>query len=125
MRKVIPVLLFLVFFSCKNQEKTAPVATKDATSKTPEQLGKEIFEGKGNCIACHQPKQMVVGPSIEEIAKIYKDKNASIISFLKENSAPLVDPEKYEIMKTNLTITKAMSDEELNALEAYIYSNLK
>jgi cytochrome c len=28
-------------------------------------------------------------------------------------------------MKTNFTITKMMSDEELQAIEAYLYSNLK
>jgi formylmethanofuran dehydrogenase subunit A len=38
---------------------------------------------------------------------------------------PIVDPSQYEVMKTNFVVTKAMSDEELEAIEAYVYSNLK
>ncbi|MFT7165006.1 MAG: cytochrome c, partial [Flavobacterium sp.] len=34
-------------------------------------------------------------------------------------------PSQYEVMKTNFVVTKAMSDEELEAIEAYVYSNLK
>ena len=83
------------------------------------------FQKEGNCIACHQTEQTIIGPSLQEIAKIYKEKNASIVSFLKEESEPIVDPSKYEIMKTNFAITKTMSDAELKAIEAYIYSHLK
>ncbi|MET0945223.1 MAG: cytochrome C552, partial [Flavobacterium sp.] len=56
---------------------------------------------------------------------IYKDKNASIVTFLKGEGEPIVDPSQYEVMKTNFAVTKAMSDDELKALEAYVYSNLK
>ena len=87
--------------------------------------GQELFEGEGNCIACHKPDQKIIGPSLQEIAKKYKEENASIVSFLKEESEPIVDPDKYEIMKTNFAITKAMSDEELEAIEDYIYSTSK
>lgn len=48
-----------------------------------------------------------------------------MISFLKGEKEALVDPTQYEVMKANFVITKAMSDEELKALEAYVYSNLK
>ena len=106
--------------SCKKQEtKTEQVITKN---QTPIQLGKEIFEGKGNCVACHLDNQKVIGPSVQDIAKIYKSQNGNIIDFLKNDAKPIVDPSQYEIMKTNFTITKAMSDEELKALELYILS---
>jgi cytochrome c len=98
---------------------------ESAKAKTPEALGKEIFEGKGNCTACHQVDQKIIGPSIQEIAKMYKDKNADIITFLKGNAEPIVDPSQFDVMKTNFPVTKAMSDEELKAIETYIYSNLK
>ena len=39
--------------------------------------------------------------------------------------AVVVDPSQYEVMKTNFAITKMMSDQELQAIEAYMYSNLK
>lgn len=84
--------------------------------------GKVIFEGKGTCIACHKPNEKVIGPSIAEISKIYKKQNASIVSFLKEEGKPIVDPSQYEVMKANFAITKTMTDEELKALEVYMHS---
>lgn len=84
--------------------------------------GKAIFEGKGACVACHKPNVKIIGPSLADISKIYKEKNASIVSFLKEESEPIVDPNQYEVMKTNFAITKTMSEEELKALEEYILS---
>lgn len=84
--------------------------------------GQELFEGKGNCVACHQPNQKIIGPSIEEIATIYKAQNANMVLFLKGEGEPIVDPSQYEIMKTNFAITKSMTDEELQALEDYMYS---
>ncbi len=120
MKKLIFLLSIIFFLSCKKQEtKTEQVITKN---QTPIQLGKEIFEGKGNCVACHLDNQKVIGPSVQDIAKIYKSQNGNIIDFLKNDAKPIVDPSQYEIMKTNFTITKAMSDEELKALELYILS---
>ncbi len=124
MKKVNLLLAMLacLLFSCKNQEtKAVEIATNNPT---PIALGQQLFEGKGNCVACHLVNQKVIGPSILDIAKIYKSKNANIVDFLKNDAQPIVDPSQYEIMKTNFAITKAMSDEELKAIEAYIYSNL-
>ena len=112
----------LIFVSCKKEE------TKETATKVPQNsvdLGKELFEGKGNCVACHLVDQKVIGPSIQEIAKIYKDQKGNMIDFLKNDAKPIVDPSQYEVMKTNFTITKAMSDEELSAIETYIYSHSK
>ncbi|MEO8233938.1 MAG: c-type cytochrome [Flavobacterium sp.] len=118
-------ILFIILFSCKKEsEESFGKPTESSTEvKTPEALGKEIFEGKGNCVACHQVDQKIVGPSIQEIATAYKTKNGNIVDFLKNDATPLVDPSQYEVMKTNFAITKAMSDRELKAIEAYIYSN--
>lgn len=84
--------------------------------------GKALFEGKGTCNACHKPNEKVIGPSIADISKIYKEQNASIVSFLKEEAKPIVDPEQYEVMRANFAITKTMSEDEQKALEAYIHS---
>jgi len=117
---------FLLFFSCGKKQKTNALYPESATErKSPEQLGQEIFESKGNCFACHKPDQKIVGPSIEQIANIYKKNNGNIVSFLKGNEKPIVDPEQFPVMQTNFNITKNMSDEELKALEAYIYSFAK
>lgn len=135
MKKTIFLIAVLAFISCKkdNQEPFGKPAEntetysegESAETKTPEELGKSIFEGKGNCTSCHQVDQKVIGPSIKEIAKIYKDKNADIVTFLKGNGEPIVDPSQFAVMKTNFPVTQAMSDEELKAIETYIYSNLK
>jgi len=123
MKKIILYLLIITFVSCKNETKEKEVQTADASAVKVS--GKELFEGKGNCIACHQPNQKIIGPSIQEIATIYKAQNADIVLFLKGEGKPIVDPSQYEIMKTNFAITKSMTDEELQALEDYMYSFLK
>ena len=128
MKKILFVAIILALVSCKKEDapkKPLYPTTTETIAQTPVTLGKEIFEGKGNCVACHQVAEKVIGPSLQEIAKIYKDKNANMVSFLKGEGDPIVDPSQYEVMKTNFAITKAMSDEELKALEAYVYSHLK
>jgi cytochrome c len=51
-------------------------------------------------------RSKVIGPSVQDIASIYKAKNGNIIAFLVEDAAPIVDPSQYEVMKTNFVITK-------------------
>jgi cytochrome c len=126
MKKVALLVCLIFVISCKKESQEAfgqPNPTE--LSQTPEQLGKSIFEGKGNCVACHKINEKLVGPSIQDIAKIYRAQNGDIVSFLKEEAKPLVDPTQYEVMKTNFALTKAMSDEELKGLEAYMYSDIK
>lgn len=133
MKKVLFLSAVLAFTSCKKETTENPDTTatetysegESAEAKTPEALGKDIFEGKGNCVSCHQVDQKVIGPSIQEIGKIYKDKKGDIVTFLKGNADPIVDPSQFSVMKTNFPVTQAMSDEELKAIEAYIYSNVK
>ncbi len=136
MKKAVFLAAVLAFASCKREsqepfgnssETTTQTSAEgeSAKAKTPVDLGKEIFEGRGNCTSCHQPDQKVIGPSIQEIAKIYKDKKGDIATFLKGNADPIVDPSQFAVMQTNLAITKEMSDEELKAIEAYINSHLK
>lgn len=133
MKKVLFLSAVLAFTSCKKETTENPDTTatetysegESAEAKTPEALGKDIFEGKGNCVSCHQVDQKVIGPSIQEIGKIYKDKKGDIVTLLKGNADPIVDPSQFSVMKTNFPVTQAMSDEELKAIEAYIYSNVK
>jgi cytochrome c len=141
-KAVLPIVLagMLILVSCKKNsteesfgkpettttETTTEIAP-EATSEVqkPEDLGKEIFNGKGACAACHKPDVKLVGPSLQDIAKIYKDKNGDMVTFLKGEGEPIVDPSQYDVMKANFAITKTFSDEELKALEAYVYSALK
>jgi cytochrome c len=126
MKKAALLICLLVLISCKKEsEATFGQPNPNEVSQTPEELGKSIFEGKGNCVACHRINEKLVGPSVQDIAKIYKAQNGDLVSFLKDDAKPLVDPSQFEVMKTNLALTKEMSDEELKGLEAYIYSNSK
>jgi cytochrome c len=119
MRKAALFIFCVLLFGCKSKEEKMEVPVDETSVKIS---GQELFEGEGNCIACHKTDQKIIGPSLEEIAKIYKEKNGNIVLFLKEESDPIVDPSQYDVMKTNFAITKTMSDEELKALEDYIYS---
>jgi len=124
MRKLLFLVAILAFVSCK-KESQEPFGKPETTTQKPEDLGAEIFHGKGACVACHKPDVKLVGPSLQDIAKIYKDKNGDIVTFLKGEGEAIVDPTQYAVMKPNLELTKTFSDEELKALEAYIYTNLK
>lgn len=111
MKKIIPIFLFL-FLSCKDKEnKSQEIALQPS--------GKDLFT-TNNCQSCHQINQKVVGPSLHEIAEIYKKNNASMVDFLKGDAEAIVDKSQAEIMKINLEITKTMSDAELRAIENYI-----
>ena len=113
--------------SCGEKKETDAMGNpinqaKTLVNQTPKELGKELFEGKGMCATCHKADIKTVGPSINDIAKIYKENGASIADFINDNGEPLVDPSQYEIMKANFVITKAMSAEERKALEIYMMS---
>jgi cytochrome c len=131
MKKIIIIAVAFLAFSCKKESEESFGKTEEKTetatteAKSTADLGKEIFEGKGTCATCHKPDVKLIGPSIQDIAKIYKEKNANIITFLKGEGEPIVDPTQYEVMKANFALTKTFSDEELQQLEAYVYSNLK
>lgn len=104
-------------------EATPEVAVETEEVSDPKlALGAELFKGKGTCTACHKADEKTVGPSMKEIAKIYKEKGASIAKFINDEGEPLVDASQYEVMKANFVITKAMTQEERDALDAYIMS---
>ena len=119
MKKLSLIIILFCLFSCKSKEDKFETSVDETATKIS---GQELFEGEGNCIACHKSDQKIIGPSLQEIAKIYKDNKASIVLFLQGKSEPIIDPSQYEIMKTNFAITKSMSEEELKALEDYIFS---
>jgi len=128
MKKLALLFTILLFISCKKEEikkeSLYPETQKTAEEKQLE-LGQAVFEGKGNCFACHKPDQKIIGPSIQEIATIYKTQKGDMVSFLKGKGKPIVDPSQYEVMKTNFSITKNLPEEELKALEAYFFSFAK
>lgn len=125
MKKLLYISIIGLLISCKKENPknySQVTEVSESAAQKPEDLGKEIFEGKGVCYTCHKEEVKTVGPAIKDIAKIYKEKGASISEFLKEKSDPIVDPSQYATMKTNFAITKNLPEEELKALEAYMLS---
>lgn len=118
--------LTLGFVSCGEKKETDPMGNPIEETKTTvlssEDLGKELFEGKGMCATCHKADVKTTGPSIKDIAKIYTEKKASISLFLQGEADPIVDPTQFEIMKANFAVTKTMTEEELKGLENYMLS---
>lgn len=135
MRNLLLLLVGLSLFSCKNEEKKEALYQSQVNDEGHEAagipadpsaaLGKEIFDGKGNCFSCHKADQKIIGPSVVEIAKIYQEKKGNMVKFLKEEADPIVDPANYSMMKPNFYITKNFTDKELKGLEDYFYSHLK
>ena len=120
--KIKIAILFTIFLiSCKKETIKPQNSVPEIASL---EKGETLFQ-ENNCVACHQPNNIVVGPSIEQMATIYKKENASLVNFLKAEAEPIVDPAQYDTMKINLEITKVMSDEELKSLEIYIQSFAK
>ena len=127
-KTICVIAFFLSVISCGKKVETDPTGNPIEDTKTTtaalssEDLGKELFEGKGMCATCHKPDAKIVGPSIKEIAKIYTEKKASISIFLQGEADPIVDPTQFEIMKANFAVTKTMTEEELKAIEVYMLS---
>jgi cytochrome c len=124
---LLTLLIGISTISCGEKKETNAMGdfmdqAETSLNQTPEAFGKELFEGKGMCATCHKADVATSGPSIKDISKMYTDKKASISLFLQGETDPIVDPSQYEIMKANLEITKAMTDEELQALEKYMLS---
>ncbi|MBN8640765.1 MAG: c-type cytochrome [Flavobacteriales bacterium] len=124
--------LTLFVISCGGKKEDQDFGKKEAIEESETnddfplaEKGKEIFEGKGTCFTCHKKDVKIVGPSIQDIVKIYKEKNGNIVTFLKGEADPLVDPTQFEVMKANFAITKTMTEEELQSLEQYMQSEGK
>ena len=118
MKKIVLILICFTIISCK---KDVQKPEKLNTERASLDKGKQLFK-ENNCAACHQNNQKIIGPSLEQVATVYKKQNASLKNFLKAQSEPIIDPTQYETMKINLELTKVMRDDELESLETYILS---
>ncbi len=130
MKSGLLLLGLLALTSCKKEtpakdSDTLYPAVVENESTDPIKMiaqGKALFDGKGTCNSCHLAEKKVIGPSIKEITKIYKEHNASIVTFLQGDGEAIVDPSQFPIMQANFAITKKMSEHELKAIEAYMNS---
>jgi len=145
---------FIILTSCKNADKKVDKVTTENTKQVTKDSneavnettkpvnktitkvsnkmqdpkliakGKALFTSK-TCVTCHREKTKLVGPALQVIAKTYKEKNGSLMNFLKGKSDAIVDIPMAAVMHPQVeTITKEMPDSELKALIAYINSTL-
>ena len=94
------------------------------TDNAQVEKGKALFTSK-TCATCHGVDKKVLGPSIKNIVKVYSDKGANMVKFLKGNSEAIVDTDagQVAIMKANIDgFLKEMKAEELQAITAYMRS---
>jgi cytochrome c len=107
-------------------EKTAETVA-ETTEKVVDALSEQATKGKeiatkSGCLACHKEHEKSVGPSYEEVAKVYKEKKGNMSKFLKGNADAIVDPAQFPVMKVNIPITQKLSGDDLAALTSYIRS---
>ncbi|WP_378185926.1 c-type cytochrome [Aquimarina sp. W85] len=116
------IISSLIFCACQTDKKEAKPITigKKTTSSNSFDRGKEIFMGKGKCYTCHLTDKKSIGPSVQQIMKVYTEQQGDLISFLKQKAAPIVEPENYAVMKTNFVIIKQFSEEDLSDIEVYM-----
>ena len=136
MKKILLVftIFSLAFISCgetkKEDVKKEVEAPKEVAKEAPAAaddmiaMGEKLFTDK-TCVSCHQADAKIVGPSIKDIVKIYNEKNASLVEFLKGTQEAIVETDagQIAIMQANLDgFVKDLKDEELEALSAYMKS---
>ncbi|MDN3693974.1 c-type cytochrome [Chryseobacterium tructae] len=75
--------LGLLIFSCSKKENTAEVASSDAASVSAPAAsnlsGDKIMETL-DCSGCHSVNERMIGPSYQEIAAKYSDKDIELLA---------------------------------------------
>ncbi len=74
------------------------------------------------CSACHNPTAEMTGPALKRIAAAYGGNQGKLLSFLKGNAKPIVEPTKFAIMQGNLAITKSWTTAQQKKVADYILS---
>jgi len=96
------------------------VVAEETLSET-QQAGKDLFKTNA-CVACHQEDRKIVGPALKDIAIGYADNTEGLVAFLAGKGESIIDPSQAAVMSPQIETTKAMTDEERNAIADYIMS---
>jgi cytochrome c551/c552 len=73
------------------------------------------------CGMCHKPDKKAAAISLSEIAKAYKDRD-TLMKFFKGEARPLIESDKWGMMRGQLHKIKALEDPQKEALADYILS---
>ncbi|SPF32887.1 exported hypothetical protein [Syntrophobacter sp. SbD1] len=82
--------------------------------------GEEVFS-RLKCAMCHKPDKKTAAISLKEIVAAYQDKD-KLVKFFNGQIKPLIESEKWGMMRGRLEKIKALPDEEKEALADYIMS---
>jgi cytochrome c551/c552 len=82
--------------------------------------GAAVFDSL-KCGMCHKPDKKAAAVSLADIAKTYEDKD-KLVKFLKSEIKPLIESDKWGMMKGQFTKITPLSDQEKNDLADYIMS---
>ncbi len=82
--------------------------------------GAEVF-ARLNCAMCHKPDKKTASISLAEIVRTYSDKD-KLVKFFKGEAKPLIESEKWGMMRGQLEKIKALPDKDKEALADYILS---
>ncbi len=83
--------------------------------------GQEIFEAKG-CAICHKSDIDTIGPSLKTIASHYLGKERDLLSYLKGQGTPIIDPARASVMDPQLIKIRSLFEDEMKALAEYMVS---
>ena len=86
------------------------------------QNGQAMFEAKG-CAVCHKSDVDTIGPSLKTIANVYAGKEMDMLTYLKGQGTPIVDPARASVMNPQLVKIRTMFEEDLHAISTYIINS--
>ena len=82
-------------------------------------LGKKIFKQK-NCVMCHKLDTSINAPSIKKMGKVYSGKERKLYNFLIGKRKPLINTNKSNIMKGQLSRIRSLNNKKIKAIARYI-----
>lgn len=73
------------------------------------------------CGMCHKPDRKAAGVSLAEIAKTYQDRD-KLVKFFKGESKPLIESERWGMMRGQLAKIEELQDKDKEVLADYVLS---
>ncbi len=96
------------------------VFAMSAAASAADADGASVFTSL-KCGMCHKPDKKAAAISLAEIDQTYSDRE-KLVKFFKGESKPLIESDKWGMMRPQLDKIKALPDPEKEALSDYILS---
>ena len=119
------ILAIVIFISaCNRQSNNMREQPKSNTvalnsQQEGENKGLSVFK-KNNCGLCHKEDKTLIGPSVVDIKSTYEGKEKELLAFLKGETQPLMEAEKYSQMAPSIALFKKLKEEDQLALVNFL-----